>query len=85
MEFVSDTGDHRRFSITAWGNIEIASLEGAVASGLLPYCMRVQDFSAPGKKVAGRCFYFYISSDSGRNAGLDKALSWLESRSARKV
>jgi hypothetical protein len=77
---MSDTGDHRRFSITGWGSVEIAALESAIASGLLPYSMRIQDFSAPGRKLTGRCYYFYISSTQGKDDGLEKAINWLNSR-----
>jgi len=80
VDFLSDTGDHRRFSITGWGNSEMAALESAIATGLLPHSMRIQDFSGPGKRLAGRCYYFYISSESGKNDGLEQAIGWLSSR-----
>ncbi len=83
MEFSSDTGDHRRFSITGWGTIEMAALDSAIASGKLPYSMRTQDFSAPGRKIAGRCYYFYISGNEGKNEGLERAVAWLNSRVKR--
>jgi hypothetical protein len=80
LEFLSDTGDHKRFSITGWGSVEIAALESAIASGLLPYATRSQDFSAPGRKLAGRCYYFNIGNEQGKDDGLEKAINWLNSR-----
>lgn len=80
MEFLSDTGDHRRFSITGWGSVEMAALESAIASGLLPYTIRTQDFSGPGHKLTGRCYYFNISNEQGKDDGLEKAVNWLNSR-----
>ncbi len=85
MEFISDTGDHRRFSITAWGNKEISALDQAVATGALPYCVRSQDYRAPGKKLAGRSYYFHISSAPGNSDGLEMAINWLDSRARKEV
>jgi hypothetical protein len=80
VEFLSDTGDHKRFSITGWGSIEMVALESAIASGLLPPVTRTQDFSAPGHKLTGRCYYFNISNGQSKDDGLEKAINWLNSR-----
>jgi len=85
LELLSNTGDNRKFSITGWSNAEIIALDRAVASGLLPYCVRSQDFSVPGKKLAGRCYYFYISSEPGKEDGLVMAMDWLNKRVKKEI
>jgi hypothetical protein len=80
LDFLSNTGDNRRFSITGWGASEISVLESAIAAGRLPYSMRFQDFSGPGKRLAGRCYYFYMGSTPGQLDSLERAEKWFNSR-----
>jgi hypothetical protein len=79
LDFLNNTGDNRRFSITGWGSSEISMLESAIASGRLPYSMRFQDFSGPGKRLAGRCYYFYMGSAPGQLDSLERAEEWFNS------